>query len=113
VSQLQRPESTGHFRAAPPSRMALPIRSKWKLSTLDGPTATESKKQSANPETAISSPELKIPRSTIRSWIPRGTPDVISCDFAGGERAELVVEIERHRRRAGLPTSRPYTLDYR
>jgi hypothetical protein len=25
-------------------------------------------------------PELKIPRSTIRSWIPRGTPEVIFCD---------------------------------
>jgi len=32
--QLQRLESTGHFRAAPPSRMRLPIRSKWKLSRM-------------------------------------------------------------------------------
>ncbi len=47
-------------------------------------------------------PELKIPRSTIRSWIRRGTTDVVSCDFAGGERAELIVEIERLRRRSAL-----------
>jgi hypothetical protein len=39
-----------------PGRKHLPIRSEWKLSTLDGPTTTESKKQSANPETEISSP---------------------------------------------------------
>ena len=47
-------------------------------------------------------PELKIPRSTIRSWIHRGTTNVVSCDFAGGERAELIVEIERLRRRTAL-----------
>ena len=47
-------------------------------------------------------PELRIPRSTIRSWIYRGTTDVVSCDFAGGERIELIVEIERLRRRTAL-----------
>jgi hypothetical protein len=46
--------------------------------------------------------ELNIPRSTIRSWIHRGTIDVDSCDFAGGERAELIVEIEKIRRRTAL-----------
>ena len=46
--------------------------------------------------------ELNIPRSTIRSWIHRNTTDVVSCDFAGGERAELIVEIERLRRRTAL-----------
>jgi hypothetical protein len=45
--QLQRLESAGHFRAAPPSRMGLPIRSKWKLSTLDGPPTIESDMQFA------------------------------------------------------------------
>ncbi|MES0385949.1 MAG: hypothetical protein ABUJ98_15370, partial [Hyphomicrobium sp.] len=25
-------------------------------------------------------PELKIPRSTIRSWLHRGVPDVVTCD---------------------------------
>jgi hypothetical protein len=47
-------------------------------------------------------PELKIPRSTIRSWIHRGTTDVVSCDFAGGEPAESIAEIERLRRRTAL-----------
>ncbi|MBJ19007.1 MAG: hypothetical protein CL933_06220 [Deltaproteobacteria bacterium] len=47
-------------------------------------------------------PELKIPRSTVRSWIHRGTTDVVSCDLAGGERAELIGEIERLRRRTAL-----------
>jgi hypothetical protein len=47
--QLQRPENTDHFRAAPPSCMHRLIRAKWKLSTLDAPTTTESKRQSANP----------------------------------------------------------------
>ena len=54
--QLQRPENTGHLWSAPRSRKHLPIRSKWKLSTLDGPTTTESKKPSVNPETVTSSP---------------------------------------------------------
>ena len=51
--QLQRFESTGHFRATPPPRKRRPTPSKWKLSTLDGPTTTESRRPSANPETAI------------------------------------------------------------
>jgi hypothetical protein len=54
--QLQRPECAGHFRATPPSRMRLPIRSEWKLSTLDGPTTIESKRQSARPGIEISFP---------------------------------------------------------
>ena len=33
-----------------PSCNRLPIRSKWKLSTLDGPTTIESKRLFANPE---------------------------------------------------------------
>ena len=48
--QLQHPESRGHFRGVAPSLKRLPIRSKWRLSTLDGPTTTASKRQSANPE---------------------------------------------------------------
>ena len=47
-------------------------------------------------------PELNIPRSTIRSWIHRGMPEVISCDLATHDRAELTTEIERLRRRAAL-----------
>jgi hypothetical protein len=47
-------------------------------------------------------PELNIPRSTIRSWIHRGTTDVVSCDFTRGERGELIAEIARLRRRTVL-----------
>jgi len=47
-------------------------------------------------------PELKIPRSTIRSWIHRGTTDVVSCDFDIRDRTELVAEIEKLRRRTAL-----------
>jgi transposase InsO family protein len=47
-------------------------------------------------------PELNIPRSTIRSWIHRGAPEVISFDLAARDHAELAAEIERHRRRAAL-----------
>lgn len=43
-------------------------------------------------------PELNIPRSTIRSWIHRGTTDVVSCDLADDDRGELVAEIEKLRR---------------
>jgi len=42
-------------------------------------------------------PELNIPRSTIRSWIYRGTTDVISCDLAEDDHGELVAEIEKLR----------------
>ena len=42
-------------------------------------------------------PELNIPRSTIRSWIHRGTTDVVSCDLAEDGRGELVAEIEKLR----------------
>ncbi len=47
-------------------------------------------------------PEMNIPRSTIRSWIHRGATDVVTCGFADDERAELVAEIEKLRRRAAL-----------
>jgi putative transposase len=47
-------------------------------------------------------PELNIPRSTIRSWIHRGTTHVVSCDSVDNERAELVAEIEKLRRRTAL-----------
>ena len=47
-------------------------------------------------------PELNIPRSTIRSWIHRGMPDVISCDLAADDHAELIAQIERLRHRTAL-----------
>jgi putative transposase len=46
-------------------------------------------------------PELNIPRSTIRSWLHRGTTDVVSCDLAN-DGGELVAEIDRLRRRMAL-----------
>jgi hypothetical protein len=47
-------------------------------------------------------PELKIPRSTIRSWIHLGSPDVISCDLSAHDYAELTAEIEGLRCRTAL-----------
>ncbi len=47
-------------------------------------------------------PELSIPRSTIRSWIHRGTTDVVFCDLAEDGRGELAAEIEMLRRRTAL-----------
>lgn len=38
--------------------------------------------------------DLNIPRSTIRSWIHRGTTHVVSCDLADSDGGELVAEIE-------------------
>jgi hypothetical protein len=47
-------------------------------------------------------PELNIPRSTIRSWIHRAVPEVISCELATDDRAELTAEIEKLRCRTAL-----------
>ncbi|MCZ6529540.1 MAG: DDE-type integrase/transposase/recombinase [Chloroflexi bacterium] len=47
-------------------------------------------------------PELNIPRSTIRSWVRRGVPDVVTCDLALGDRSDLVVEIRELRHRTAL-----------
>ena len=47
-------------------------------------------------------PELKIPRSTIRSWLHRGIPDVVTCDFLSAETTELRIEIQELRHRAAV-----------
>ncbi len=47
-------------------------------------------------------PELNIPRSTIRTWIHRGAPDVVTRDLAANDYAEMAAEIERLRRRTVL-----------
>ena len=47
-------------------------------------------------------PELNIPRSTIRSWIHRGVPDVVASDLAACDRADLMVEIHQLRHRTAL-----------
>jgi len=47
-------------------------------------------------------PELKIPRSTIRSWLHRGISDVVTCDFLSAEATELRVEIQELRHRVAV-----------
>ena len=47
-------------------------------------------------------PELKIPRSTIRSWPHRGIPDVVTFDPLSAETTELLVEIQELRHRAAV-----------
>ena len=47
-------------------------------------------------------PDLKIPSSTIRSWIRRGVPDVVACDLAASDRSDLVVENREMRDRTAL-----------
>jgi putative transposase len=47
-------------------------------------------------------PELEIPQSTIRSWIHRGVPDVVTCDLAVRDRADLLAEIRQYHRRTAL-----------
>ena len=46
--------------------------------------------------------ELNIPRSTVRSWIHRGMPDVVTDDLATDGYAEMAAEIEWLRRRTAL-----------
>ena len=47
-------------------------------------------------------PDLEIPRSTIRSWIHRGVPDVVTGNLAARDRADLVTEIHQLHRRTAL-----------
>jgi hypothetical protein len=47
-------------------------------------------------------PEIDIPRSTLRSWIHRGAPDVVISDLAARERADLIVEIREPEHRTAL-----------
>jgi len=47
-------------------------------------------------------PELKIPRSTIRSWLHRGIPDVVTCDSLSAEKIELLVEMQELRHRVAV-----------
>ena len=47
-------------------------------------------------------PELNIPRSTIRSWIHRGLPDVVTSDLVARDRADLLAEIRLDRHRTAL-----------
>jgi hypothetical protein len=45
-------------------------------------------------------PELKIPRSTIRSWLHRDIPDVVTCDSLSAEKTELLAELQELRHRS-------------
>ncbi len=47
-------------------------------------------------------PELDIPRSTVRSWIHRGAPDVVTSDLVARDRSDLLVEIRELQRRMAL-----------
>jgi putative transposase len=47
-------------------------------------------------------PELEIPPSTIRSWIHRGAPDVVTCDLLVRDRADLLAEIRQYQQRTAL-----------
>jgi transposase InsO family protein len=47
-------------------------------------------------------PELQIPPSTIRNWIHRGIPDVVTCEIVDFDRAELVAEVQSLRQRTAL-----------
>jgi putative transposase len=47
-------------------------------------------------------PELGIPRSTVRSWIHRGVPDVVTGDFVACDRSDLMIEIRELQRRMAL-----------
>jgi transposase InsO family protein len=47
-------------------------------------------------------PELEIPQSTIRSWIHRGLPDVVTSEWVTSDRAALVSEIQALRQRTAL-----------
>ena len=46
--------------------------------------------------------DLKIPRSTIRSWLHRGIPDVVTCDSLSPEKTELLAEMQELRHRVSV-----------
>ena len=47
-------------------------------------------------------PELDIPNSTIRTWLHRGVPDVITSELVDREHSELLLENRVLRRRVAL-----------
>lgn len=50
-------------------------------------------------------PELDIPQSTIRSWIHRGLPDVVTSELVTCDRDALISEIHALRQRTALLAS--------
>ena len=103
--QLQHSENTGHFQCNP--RIV-----SRRVETADTPqmrTSHTRRIYDYRIQEAICGsgdrdlfPELEIPRSTIRSWIHRGAPDVVWCDLAACERAELVAEMHALTQRTAL-----------
>jgi putative transposase len=47
-------------------------------------------------------PELNIPNPTIRSWLQRGVPDVVTSELAGDDQAQLLAENRELRRRVAI-----------
>jgi transposase InsO family protein len=47
-------------------------------------------------------PELKIPQSTVRSWIHRGVSDAVTSELVGCDRSSLISEIHALRQRTAL-----------
>ncbi len=60
-------------------------------------------------------PELNIPNSTIRSWLHRGVPDVVTSELVGRDHSELLAENRALRRKVALlgaiPPRAPTELD--
>ncbi len=52
-------------------------------------------------------PELDIPRSTVRSWIHRGVPDVVTSDLVSRDCSDLLLEIREQQRRMALVLATP------
>jgi hypothetical protein len=46
--------------------------------------------------------ELRIPRFTIRSWLHREIPDVVTCDSLSAEKTQLLAEMKELRHRAAV-----------
>ncbi len=47
-------------------------------------------------------PDLKIPKSTVRSWVHRGVPDAVVSDLVNCDRSALIAEINALRQRTSV-----------
>ncbi len=103
--QLQRPGNTGHCWLTPLSvSHHVEITDPSQTQTAQSRRTCADRTREAICETGDRElfPELNIPRSTIRSWIHRGVPDVVTSDLPACDRADLVVEIHQLRHRTAL-----------
>jgi len=105
VLQLQRCEGTGHFLYGPllVSRR-IPATDISQMEAFQSRRTYDHRIREAICESGERDlfPELDIPRSTLRSWIHRGAPDVFISDLAARERADLIVEIRELEHRTAL-----------